>query len=155
MALSSSPYIFTKISDFVVRCMLQEGVPRVVNYLGDFCFVSTDRVMGCRDQEVVIAILRQIGFFVSFGKLPSPNTTARFLGIIDKIKLEMKLPEDKLIRLATILDEVKGRLKVTRKELEWLGGLLAHCSKVVKGGRTFCRRIYYAINSVREPHFKE
>ena len=138
-----------------MRCTLREGVPRVVNYLDDFCLVSTDRMMGCRDQEVVIAILRQIGFFVSFGKLVSTSTTACFLGIIiDTIKLEMRLPEDKFIRLATILDEVKGRRKFTRKELERIGGLLAHCSKVVKGCRTFCRCIYDAINSVKEPHFK-
>ena len=132
----------------MVRCALREGVLRVVNYLDDFCIV-------CRDQEVVIAILHRIGFFVSFGKLASPSTTSLFLGIIiDTIKLEMRLPEDKLIRLVTILEEVKGRRKVTRKELERLGGVLAHCSKVVKGGRTICRRIYDAINSVREPHFK-
>lgn len=28
--------------------------------------------------------------------------------------------------------------------MEWLAGILAHCATIVKGGRTFCRRIYDA-----------
>ena len=41
MGLSSSPFIFSKILDFVVRCALREGVDQVVNYLDDFCIVGT------------------------------------------------------------------------------------------------------------------
>ena len=125
-----------------------------MNYLDDFCIVSGTMGEGCRDQGTVIAILRRLGFHISFKKLRSPGTTVRFLGIdIDSKKLEMRLPEDKLRKLVTILEKVRSKRKVSRRELERLGGLLAHCSKVVRGGRTFCRRIYDAIASVREPHF--
>ena len=38
MGLSSSPYIFSRISDLLVRCAYR--VRRVVNYLDDFCILS-------------------------------------------------------------------------------------------------------------------
>ena len=154
MGLSSSPYVFSKLSDFITRCASREGIDRVVNYLDDFCIVSGTLSEGRLFQERLIAILRRMGFFISFKKIQSPATTVRFLGIeIDSVSLELRLPGDKLSRLIHILEQVGARRRVSRRELERLGGLLAHCSKVVRGGRTFCRRIYDAIGSVREPHF--
>ena len=155
MGLSSSPYVFSKISDMVVRCAMREGVPKVINYLDDYCIVSPDHDTACWAQGVMIGILRRIGFYVSFAKLISPATSVRFLGIIiDTVELRVSLPQDKLEKLLRILTVFQGRKKATRREMESLGGLLAHCSKVVKGGRTFCRRIYDCINTVREPYFK-
>ena len=40
MGLSSSPFVFSKINNFVVRCMVREGYSKCVNYLDDFCVVS-------------------------------------------------------------------------------------------------------------------
>ena len=155
MGLASSPYVFSKISDFVVRCAVREGVDRVINYLDDFCIVSGTHIKGREEQRTVIAILRRIGFHISFSKIISPATCTRFLGInINSVTLEMSLPGDKLQKLVQVLDLTRGRKKLTRRELERLGGYLAHCSKVIKGGRTFCRRIYDAMGTVREPYFK-
>ena len=104
-------------------------------------------------QPLLLTIIRRLGFHVSFGKVASPQTTATFLGInIDTVALEVSLPQDKLAQLITILGETRGRKKITRKDLERLGGLLAHYSKVVRGGRTFCHRLYDSINSVDHPH---
>lgn len=155
MGLSSSPYVFSKISDLVVRCAIREGVTRVVNYLDDFCIISSNYDTACRHQRTVVAILRRMGFFVSFTKMASPARMTRFLGIdIDTVNLEMSLPQDKLQKLMKTLEILGDRRKATRHEIECLGGLLAHCSKVIKGGRTFCRRIYNSMEGVREPHFK-
>ena len=40
MGLSSSPYIFSKISDFVIRCGIRAAVPTIVNYLDDFAVLG-------------------------------------------------------------------------------------------------------------------
>ena len=40
MGLSSSPYVFAKISDFIVRCLVREGFGECVNYLDDFCVIG-------------------------------------------------------------------------------------------------------------------
>ena len=155
MGLASSPYVFSKISDLIVRCAIREGVARAVNYLDDFCIISRGYDESCRDQGTVIAILRRFGFYISFGKIASPSTCTRFLGInIDSVALEMSLPVDKLNKLVQALEDTRDRKKLTRRDLERLGGYLAHCSKVVKGGRTFCRRIYDAMSTLREPHFR-
>lgn len=155
MGLSSSPYVFSKLSDFIVRCAVREGAGEVVNYLDDFCLVARDFESGCAAQAVLMAILRRLGFYISFPKVTSPATKTRFLGIdIDTVALEMTLPEDKLVKMTSALVALEGRKRATRIQLERLAGLLAHCAKVVRGGRTFCRRIYDAVNAVAKPHYK-
>ena len=76
MGLSSSPFIFSKMSDFVTRCMIREGSNRIVNYLDDFCLLgnSIDEVQ-CA-QRKLIRILRSLGFYINYKKVSSPATTA-------------------------------------------------------------------------------
>ena len=61
------------------------------------------------------------------------------------------MPLDKLERLRVLLNKYSKAVFINRKELESLTGLLAHCSQCVKGGCTFCRRLYdlykYMVNS--------
>ena len=109
MRLSSSPYVFSKISDFVVGCANQEGVARVVNYLDDFCLISKDFKGWCGGPGTVYSDPAQIAFLVSFKKLSSPATVVWFVGInIDSICLAMSLPDDKLARLLCTLDDITG-----------------------------------------------
>ena len=155
MGLSSSPYVFSKISDFVVRCLVREGYSDCVNYLDDFCLIGRDVETCGEAQRRLVAILRRIGFYVSYKKLTPANTVTRFLGIeIDSVELELRLPQDKLEKLHNQLESFIRRRKASKSELEGLGGILAHCCKVVKGGRTFSRRVYDLISSVRRNHHK-
>ena len=155
MGLSSSPFIFNRLSDFVVRCGVREGVKRTVNYLDDFCVIGGDSGQTRRHQLILISIIRRLGFFISFRKLKSPTKKIRFLGIdIDSDRLELSLPSDKLEKLLILLADFKGKRKARRLELERLAGIMAHCAKVVRGGRTFSRRIYDLIGGVREPYYK-
>lgn len=79
----------------------------------------------------------------------------RFLGIIiNSVTLELTLPRDKLEKLISKLESFSERRKATKKDLERLGGLLAHCAKVVRGGRTFSRRIYDLMGSVKKSYYK-
>ena len=155
MGLSSSPYIFSKLSDFVVRCSVREGCACIINYLDDFAVVDRSYDLTKADQLCLIAVLRRLGFSISYKKVTPPSQLARFLGIdIDTQHLKLRLPEDKIQKLITVLEEFSKKRKSTRRDLERLGGLLSHCSKVVKGGRSFCVRIYDAVKVTREPYFK-
>ena len=79
----------------------------------------------------------------------------RFLGIkIDSVKMELRLPEDKLEKLRKMLKSFLRHRKATKGELESLAGLLAHCCKVIHGGRTFSRRVYDLVASVRKRDHK-
>lgn len=154
MGLSSSPYIFSKISDFITRCSVREECTFIVNYLDDFAVIGRNYGNCASDQLCLIHILRRLGFNVSFKKLLSPSQTVRFLGIeISTINLELRLPSDKISRLHRVLDAFYIKKRATRRDLERLGGLLAHCSKVVRGGRSFSSRIYDAIRVTRKPFY--
>ena len=66
-----------------------------------------------------------MSLYVSYRKLSSPSVQARLLDIIiDSVKLEMTLPEDKLTKLINALMTVDTREKVTRKDLERPGDSL-------------------------------
>lgn len=155
MGLSSSPYVFSKFSDFVVRCMVRQGYDECINYLDDFCVIGRDAGRCAEAQCMLVCILRRLGFYVSFKKLSSPACVTRFLGIdIDSIKMELRLPEDKLIKLRLQLKHFMRRRKARKRELESLAGVLAHCCKVIHGGRTFSRRVYDLIASVKKRDHK-
>ena len=44
--------------------------------------------------------------------------------------------------------------KASKKELHRLEGLLSHCTKVMRGGRTFSRRVYILMAKVKKPFDK-
>ena len=114
-----------------------------MNYLDDFCIVSTSQDQGREDQSHLIWILRHLGFDISFKKLTDPAQVNRFLGIeIDSVDMCVRLPEDKLERMQETVNSYKAREWATKKELDQLAGLLAHCSTVLRDGRTFSHRIY-------------
>lgn len=155
MGLSSSPYIFSQISDFVTRCAKKSGVIRVVNYLDDFCIIGStyDEAVNHRDQ--VLHVLRQLGFYINYSKTTNPSTFCRFLGIIiNSVTMELCLPEDKHVALINILRHFENVNKATRKQLEKLAGHLAHCAKVIRGGRTFSRNVYDLMEKVKRPYLK-
>ena len=55
--------------------------------------------------------------------------------------MTLSLPQDKLARLKDELKFFRGRRRCTKKQLTRLCGILNHCAKVVRGGRTFSRRL--------------
>lgn len=86
----------------------------------------------------MIAILRYVGFYVSWGKVCSPSRIVTFLGIIvDSTLMEFRLPTEKLEKMKTLLCSVNNAISITKKDLEVLCGVLAHCATIV-----FCRRLY-------------
>ena len=93
MGLSSSPYIFTRIGNFVSRCAIFKGVQYVANYLDDFALLGHD-ISTCYNNLLILnGILRHLGFFISYKKLRSPSRCTVFLGIeIDTMQLSLRLP---------------------------------------------------------------
>ena len=69
--------MFSKISDFIVRCMVRD----LMHYLDVFCIEFRDTESGCVAQAILRAILPRQGFYISFLKVTSPATKTRFLRI--------------------------------------------------------------------------
>ena len=140
--LRCAPFIFTQLTEFVIRCMNRRGIQGVFGYLDDFIIVA-DTLEDCsRRQAVMLSLLRRLGFHIAWKKVISPSTCVRYLGLnIDSIKMEVSLPQDKLKRLVELVDSFSDKATATKKELQELCGHLAHASRVVRGGRTFSRRV--------------
>ena len=141
--LKCAPFIFNLLSSLVVDMAKSEGVTRIVNYLDDF-LVTESTSDECRSsRDIIIAILRRLGFAVSWKKVSPPSTCTTFLGIcIDSEKMNLSLPDGKIDKLTHLIDDLKSSGSASKKQLESLGGLVSHFSSVIRGGRTFCRRIF-------------
>lgn len=141
--LRCAPYYLNLISEFIYNVLVQRYSLKVVNYLDDFAAVGSTYDECLLAQSIVISVLRHLGFHISWGKISAPSQTATYLGVIvDSILMELRLPEGKVLKTLSLLEKIEKCKAVSRKNLEKLTGLLAHCSTVVKGGRTFCRRLY-------------
>lgn len=140
--LRCAPYIFTQISNFVIRCLKRRGFTNCTVYLDDF-LVTGETEHECRlAQQCLIEILRSLGFFIAWDKCVSPCQHLTYLGVIfDTSEMSVKVPPNKLRKLHDELKFFEGRKRATLKQVQRLCGILAHCSKVVKGGRTFSHRV--------------
>ena len=149
--LRCAPYSFTMISDFITRTMDKLGYHYVVNYLDDF-LIYGDTFQECQEgQTVLIHLLGQLGFRVSWKKCSSPSTFIKYLGInFNSVTMELSLPEDKLRKLHQEMEFFDNRTRATKKQIQRLCGILSHSSKVIKGGRTFSRRVIDLLKSLPE-----
>lgn len=141
--LRCAPYYFNLISEFFFNVLTERYSLRVVNYLDDFAALGASYEECLFAQSTVIYFLRYLGFHISWNKITAPSQCAVYLGIIiDTSRMELRLPECKVQKTLNMLRKVGNSKCISRKNLECLTGLLAHCATVVRGGRTFCRRLY-------------
>ena len=139
--LRCAPYIFTSISDFIGRCMLRRGHYFIVNYIDDFCVGGATFEECQRAQLDLIDILGSLGFCVSWKKCTTPAHQMVYLGVkFDSVTMTIALPPEKLEMLSRELSFFGKRTRATKRQLRRLCGVLSHCSRVVRGGRTFSRR---------------
>lgn len=148
--LRSAPSIFNEVSIFVKRYMARIGIDCLC-YLDDY-FVAGPDYLACREkQELLVSTLVGMGFEVNSRKVINPCQAPRYLGVvIDLISLKFRLPEEKILKATALVDDTLSHTWVSRKSLERVTGTLAHCSTLVKGGRTFCRRLYSLLKNTRD-----
>ena len=140
--LRCAPFAFTQISNFVRDTMQRLGYICVINYLDDFMVFGQDFQECQTAQTILVTLLGQLGFSVSWKKCTSPSQTSRYLGVIfDSVNMRLILPEDKMNKLFSELRFFEDRNRATKKQLQRLCGILSYCSKVIKGARTFSRRV--------------
>lgn len=140
--LRCAPYVFNQISNFITRCLRKRGYNAVINYLDDY-WVTGNTFHECQSaQMTLIEILGSLGFLVSFKKCTTPATKVTYLGIeFNSTSMTIALPQSKMEKLKTELEFFKGRTRATVRQMQRLCGIVSHASKVIKGGRTFSRRM--------------
>lgn len=112
----------------------------VVHYLDNYIVISPTYEGTTISQLVTIRLLRYLGFHVAWRKVTPPSVRAIYLGIqIDTVNMCPSLPAEKVEKFKRYVTKYLRCKFITKKELECLNGLLAHCSQIVQGGRIFSR----------------
>ena len=80
--------------------LIRRGLIATVVYLDDF-FIKADTFADyLRAMNMLISLLRKLGFHINWNKVIDPSTTITFLGIeIDSIAMCLRLPDEKLIQV--------------------------------------------------------
>ena len=155
--LRLAPKIFNAVADGLNWCLTQAGIRHIVHYLDDFIFVTPP---GSEDGLVSMEILNRVcgnlGVLIAENKRDGPTVCTVFLSIeIDTIALTLRLPQDKMARLLSLLESWGDRKSCSHKELESLIGLLNHVCKVLRSGQSFLRWMIDLLHSVhRLPYSK-
>lgn len=140
--LRCAPYIFTQISNFVLRCLKRRGFIKAIVYLDDYLVFGESREECAAAQNMLISILRSLGFEIAWDKCVGPTQSITYLGVeFDSSQMSVSLPHAKMAKLHKELEFFRNKYRATVHQIQRLCGVLAHCSKVIKGGRTFSRRI--------------
>ena len=153
--LRSAPRLFNILADLLTWSGQHRGVSFVIHYLDDFLTVGPPSSDTCQHNlDILKQLCDELGVPLALEKVEGPSTTISFLGIlIDTVRMEIRLPEDKLVRIKDTLSTWLGKKKATKREILSLVGLLQHATKVVRCGRTFVGRMYAAAAKVKKLHF--
>jgi len=157
MGLSFSCNLFEKFSSsihWVVDHKLKST--GCVHVLDDFLFVGPPNSYLClQTLQQFLSMADDIGIPIKNEKTVLPTTVITFLGLeLDTVAMELRLPEDKLIKLREKLIYFKTRKKVTLRELQLLIGLLNFACTVVKPGRAFLRRLIDLTLGLKHPNHR-
>ena len=153
--LSYACNLFEKFSS-ALQWILHDkfAVVHCVHILDDVLFIGYPNSPGCHDALIAFHTLaNDINLPIKSEKTVSQCTTLTFMGLeIDSIKFEIRLPEDKLLRLGKTLNVFKRKRTATLRELQSLIGLLNFACSVVPPGRTFLRRIIDLTKGIQKPY---
>ncbi len=137
-----APQIFHRITQAIKRIMHSRGYLGVIVYLDDFLIIESTEARCKEALFTLIRLLRELGLCISWNKVEGPTQSLTFLGIgIDTVDLTLHLPRDKLLDLKDVLVSFTERTRASRRQLQQLAGKLNWACQVVRGGRTYLRRV--------------
>ena len=151
--LRSSVNRFSQLADAVLWILQNNyAITNSTNYLDDYFIAGpAGSVKYHQDVDQAISVFATLGIPLAQEKITRPRTVVTYLGIvIDTIKMELRLPDDKLQDLQELLNSFKLRTKVSKRRLLSLIGKLAYASKLIPSRRTFLRRIIDLSTSVKK-----
>jgi len=156
MGLSESCRVFEELSTALEwAAYMKLGASGVVHILDDFLFIEHTRYKCGRILLDFQLMCQDIGIPLAPDKTFGPDQIMLFLGLIlDTIRMEARLPLDKLTHCRELIHAFQSRKKVTLKELQSLIGTLQFATSVVVPGKAFLRRLIDLTIGIRYPHYK-
>ena len=152
--LRCAPKIFNSVADALEWIAKARGAELTYHYLDDFLVIGAPSSNACSNSlEILLQACSDLGVPVASHKCTGPTTCLIFLGIvIDTVKMEIRLPEEKMKQLKRLLAFWKVKKGCTQRELESLIGHLQHAAKVVRSGRRLIRGMLSLLQGKRKPH---
>ena len=146
--LRSAPFLFNQLSDGLQWILKNNyGIQHVIHILDDFFIAERNKLDCLTSFSTLLRVFMSLKAPVVASKTIGPSREIEFMGIIlDSVRMEARLPQDKLIRINQLLNSFQNRRSVRLAELQSLIGTLQFTCKVVVPGRTFLQR---AINLTR------
>ena len=150
--LRSVPKLFNIMADLLSWIGQHRGIS---HYLDDFLLIGPPSSPECQQNlNTFMQICSNLGVPLASEKMEGPATSLTFLGImLDTAHMEIRLPQDKLLRIQESLSQWLGKRSATKREILSLVGLLQHATKVVRCGWTFVAWMYATAAKVKELHF--
>jgi len=115
--LRSAPKIFTALADTLEWCIAKEGVKYIYHYLDDFVVLGLPDSEQCgQNLHTLQLVCKDLGVPLAPEKQAGSTSTIEFLGIIiDTVRQELRLPNDKLERLKILLDPQQRGLLLKKR----------------------------------------
>ena len=151
---SKSPEIFQRLTSSVTRFMANRDFT-VIAYLDDFLVIEETEERCVEAYETLLSLLQKLGFKINWDKVASASQQMTFLGInICSVSRQLSLPQEKLEEIRTLLKTWECKKKATKHELMQLVGKLNWAARLVRGGRTFLRRLIDIMCSLKRKHHR-
>ena len=133
----------------------QTKYSRIFHLSDDFLIVSKPLSPLEHNLRALLQTCDGKGVPMASEKTVRPSFVLSFAGIeLDTIKMESRLPEDKLTKYRSLIREFLTEKKVTLTELQSLIGFLSFTCSVIVPVRTFLRRLINLTVGVKRPrHF--
>ena len=152
--LRSAPFKFNGLSQALEWIALYELLISFVDHILDDFIIGEPTESECSTSlRSLLIMFHNLGVPTAPGKTIGPTQVIEFLGILlDSIKLEARLPQDKIERIRDALCKWECRKSSTLKELQSLIGTLNFACKVVPPGRPFLQRMIALTKGLTKPH---
>lgn len=133
--LNTAPYVFTKIMKPVARLLRSMGYLSTF-YLDDIWLFGQTYNECFNNINVTKQLLQSLGFIINLEKSSFvPSHECKFLGnVIDSIKLEIRLPNDKVERIKNEILKFKSVKRCKIREFAQFLGLLASACQAIEYG---------------------
>ena len=151
----ASPYIFNKITQCVKYMMEQRGFHNIVVYLDDFYLSAATYEECLTAMNMLLRLLRTLGFHINWSKVEGPAQVLTFLGIeINSLDMTIAIPEEKLADTISLVKSFLGKKRSSKKQLQSLVGRLSWLARCCKPGRIYLRALIEAMSKAKAPSHK-
>lgn len=151
----ASPGIFHRITQSVARMMGRMGFANIRVYLDDFIIIENSFDECLNTMNILLDLLRKLGFHINWGKVEGPTQDITFLGIrIDSVNMCIGIPRGKIVQIKNSLSTFCSRVRASKRQLQSLVGKLSWVARVMPAGRIYLRSLMGGIKLLKQPQHK-